>query len=141
RPVRADLERLQRETCVVDRTRRAGEVVHEVDRLLDLEVLRDVVVHEQEVVSTQVLHVLERAGVEIVHADDTEVLRDEVIAEMGAEKAGPTRDDGGRHRREMLPIAPDTRRSLYEGFTEGWAGVGLLGGDAAAQAPRPHPRP
>ena len=35
RPVRADLQRLQRQPQVVDRARRAREVVDEVDRLLD----------------------------------------------------------------------------------------------------------
>ena len=39
RPVRADLERLQREPQVVDRARGAREVVDEVDRLGDLDVL------------------------------------------------------------------------------------------------------
>ena len=45
RAVRADLERLQRQPQVVDRARRAREVVDEVDRLVDLDVLRQVVRH------------------------------------------------------------------------------------------------
>ena len=47
RAVGADLERVQRQPQVVDRRRRRGEVVDEVDRLVDEERLDDVVVHER----------------------------------------------------------------------------------------------
>ena len=46
RAVRADLQRLQRQPQVVDRARGAREVVDEVDRALDLEMRRDVVVEK-----------------------------------------------------------------------------------------------
>ena len=48
-PVGADLERVERQPRVVDRARRRGEVVDEVDRLVDLDELGDVVVREDEV--------------------------------------------------------------------------------------------
>src|SRR5438876_2986011 len=89
RAVRAHLEGLQRQPRVVDRAGRAREVVDELDRLLDPEVLRHVLVHECEALASEVLDVLERSRVEVVHADNAEVLRDEVIAEMRAEEPGP----------------------------------------------------
>ena len=46
RPVGADLQRVQRQPQVVDRRCRAGEVVDEVDRLVDEERLDDVRVQE-----------------------------------------------------------------------------------------------
>ena len=48
RAVRADLQRVQRHAQVVDGARERGEVVDEVDRLVDLEVLGHVVVQEDE---------------------------------------------------------------------------------------------
>ena len=45
--VGADLERMQRQALVVDRTRRRGEVVDEID-VLDLERLGEVVIEEPE---------------------------------------------------------------------------------------------
>ena len=48
--VRADLQRVQRQPLVVDRARRRGQVVDEVDRLVDLDELGDVEVEEDEVV-------------------------------------------------------------------------------------------
>jgi hypothetical protein len=77
RPVRADLQRLQWESRVVDRAGRACEVVDEVDRLVDFDVVGDVVVQEREPLAAEVLHVLQRAGVEVVHADNAEVPRDQ----------------------------------------------------------------
>ena len=67
------------------------------DRLFDLDVLRQVVVQEDEVVTADVLDVLERPRVEIVDGDDAMSLREQVIAEMGAEKTGSAGDDGGGH--------------------------------------------
>ena len=91
RAVRADLERLQRQPQVVDRARRAREVVDEVDRLVDLDVLRQVVREEDEGVAAQMLDVGERARLEVVDADDAVVLR------PAAPRRGESR--GSRRRR------------------------------------------
>jgi hypothetical protein len=55
------------------------------------------VVYEQEAAVTDVLDVLERGRVEVVHADNAEPTFEEVLAEVRAEKAGPPGHDGGRH--------------------------------------------
>ena len=65
----------------------------DVDRLVDLDVLDHVVVHERERVVADVLDVRERARLEVVHADDAIPLREQVLAEVGAEEAGSTGDD------------------------------------------------
>ena len=72
-----DLERLQRQAQVVDGTRRAREVIDEIDGLRDLDVLRQIVWHEDERVSPEVLDVGERARLEVVDADHTVVFRQE----------------------------------------------------------------
>ena len=61
RAVRADLQRVQRHAHVVDRARERGEVVDEVDGLVDLELLGHVVVQEEELVAAQVVDVPQRA--------------------------------------------------------------------------------
>src|SRR5207302_4879125 len=119
RAVRADLERVQGHAQVVDRAREGGEVVDEVDVPVHVETGRHVVVDEEEAVAAQVLHVLERARVEVVHADDSKVPGDEGIAEVGAEKAGPAGHDGGRHRPDFTRArfsGPQTLRPLYRGM-------------------------
>ena len=69
----------------------------EVDALVDLEVLRHVVVDEDEVVAPDVLDVRERADDEVVHADHAVTLREQVFAEVAAEEAGAAGDQGRRH--------------------------------------------
>src|SRR5262249_57402532 len=90
---------MQRHAQVVDRARERGQVVDEVDVALDVQVLGDVVVDEREVLAAEVSDVLEGSRVEVVDADDTEVALNEVVAEMGAEEAGPAGHDRGGHRR------------------------------------------
>ncbi len=95
-------------------------MVHEVDRLVDLQVLGEIVVQKEKSVSAQVLDVLERAGVQVVHAEDAEALRDEVVTEMRAEKAGPTGHDSGGHRRDATRLprtGRKTLRGLYRGLS------------------------
>ena len=87
RPVRADLQRVQRLPHVVDRARERGQVEDEVDRLVDRDVLGDVVVQEEELVAAEVLEVLERRRLEVVDADHAVPLREQVVAEMRAEEA------------------------------------------------------
>ena len=98
RPVRADLQRVQRLAEVVDRARERGQVEDEVDRPVDRDLLRDVVVQEEEVVAADVLEVLERRRLEVVDADNAVPLREQVIAEMRAEEPGPAGDHTRAHR-------------------------------------------
>src|SRR6476660_2116225 len=91
---------MQRHPQVVDRAGEGCKVVDDVDGLCDVQVQRDVLVDEEELFPPEVLHVLERARVQVVDADDAIPLRDEVIAEMGTEKPGPASNDGRRHRRD-----------------------------------------
>jgi hypothetical protein len=94
RSVGADLERVQREPRVVDGARRACEVENEVDGLLEEEGLCEIVVEGLELrLVRDVLDVLERAGVEVVDADDTVPLGEQVIAEVGADEAGAAGDE------------------------------------------------
>ena len=97
RPVCADLQRVQRQPRVVDRARRRGHVVDEVERLVDLVVARDVDHHEREVVIADVLDVVERARLEVVQADDAMAFLEQAIAQVRAEKARTTGDDGDGH--------------------------------------------
>ncbi len=70
RPVRADLERLQRQPQVVDRARRAREVVDEVDRLRrSRRAASGRAGTKTNGVAAEVLDVRERAGLEVVDAD------------------------------------------------------------------------
>ena len=91
--VGADLERVQRQAQVVDRARRRGHVVDEVDLLLDEQRLGDVVLEEPELGRLDVLDVLQRAGVEVVDADHPVALVEQVVAEVGAEESGSAGDD------------------------------------------------
>src|SRR5439155_22786079 len=101
--VGADLERVQGQAQVVDRAGRAGEVKDEVDRLLDEPGLREVVVDEDEVGAVlDVLDVLQRAGVEVVDADDAVPLAQEVVAEVRAQESRSTRYDGASHAASYL---------------------------------------
>jgi hypothetical protein len=93
RAVRADLQRVQRHPQVVDRARERGEVVDEVDGLVDLEMLGQVVVAEDEVVAPDVRDVAQRARHEVVHADDAMAARKEGVAEVRPQEPRAARDD------------------------------------------------
>ncbi|MDX6469956.1 MAG: hypothetical protein QOF75_1759 [Gaiellaceae bacterium] len=69
----------------------------EVDRLRDLEMLREVVMEKREAVAAKVLDILERACLEVVDADDTMSLRDEPVGEVRPQEACASSDEGGRH--------------------------------------------
>src|SRR4051794_36872790 len=69
-----------------------------VDRLVDPDALDDVLVQEREVLVANVLDVLERPGLEVVDADDAVAVRQQVVAEMGAEEPGAPGDDRSWHR-------------------------------------------
>ena len=93
RPVRAGLQRVERQAQVVDRAGERREVVHEVDRLLAHDRLDDVVVHEGERVVAQVVDVLERRDDEVVDADHAVAALEERLAEVGAEEPGAAGDE------------------------------------------------
>jgi hypothetical protein len=65
---------VEREPHVVDRARERGEVVDEVERLVDRDRLAHVVVQERERVVAQALDVGERPGLEVVETDDAMIL-------------------------------------------------------------------
>ena len=102
RAVGADLQRLQRQPQVVDRRRRGGEVVDEVDGLVDEEGLDDVRVDVPELRAADVLDVRERAGLEVVDADDAIASRQQLVADMRSEEAGPAGDETGGHAQPSL---------------------------------------
>ncbi len=97
RAVGADLERVQRQPQVVDRARRGGEVVDEVDRLVDEERLDDVPVQERELGHADVLDVEERAGLDVVDADHSVPASEELVTEVRAQETGPSRNQAGGH--------------------------------------------
>ena len=127
RPVRADLERVQREPQVVDRARRAREVVDEVDRPCDLEVLDHVVVEELEPLVPDVLDVCERARVQVVDAEDAVALLEEVVAEMRAEEAGASGHESGRHGERCYSAVPIEATVPNEALTARMARKGEAG--------------
>ena len=96
-PYEPTLSECERHAEVVLRARERGEVVDEVERLVDEERLRDVVVDEPERVVADVLDVRERAADEVVDADDALAALEEVVAEMRAEEAGSSGDERGWH--------------------------------------------
>src|SRR5204863_8466045 len=117
--VRADLESLQRQTRVVDRACRARQVEDEIDRLCDLDMSGDVVIQERERVAAEVLHVLEASCLEAVDADDPVAARDQVIAEVRAQKAGAAGDKCCAHFERSWSSAGSgaTGRSLRVSFS------------------------
>jgi len=72
-------------------------VIDEIDRLYDVGMRRDVVVAELEALTTEMLDVLQRTGIEVVDADHAEIARDQMVAEVRAEESRASGDNGGRH--------------------------------------------
>ena len=133
RPVRAGLERVERQAQVVDRARQRRQVVDEVERLVHVDLLAHVVVDEREGVVTQVLDVRERARLEVVQTENAMALCQERLAEVGAEEPGATGDEGRRHRARCYRPCRTRNPHAYE----------LLTRSAARVAGRPagYPRP
>ena len=125
RPVRADLERLQREPQVVDRARGAREVVDEVEGLGELHVVREVLRQKGEGVAPQVLDVRQGPRLEVVEADDAVTLREQRLTEVRAEKTRAAGHEGGRHRARSYPPTPAARDRAYEVLTSPASGEGL----------------
>ena len=97
RPVRADLERLQRQAQVVDRARRAREVVDEVDRLVDPDRVRQVVREEDELVRCGCARCSRASRSRGCRRRSPGGPGEQRVAEVRAEEAGTAGDDGGRH--------------------------------------------
>jgi hypothetical protein len=74
-------------------------VVDEVDRLLDGDVLDDVVVHVRERGVAQVLDVPQRGGFQVVEADHAVAALEQRLAEVRPEEARAAGDERGWHRR------------------------------------------
>src|SRR5690606_7999141 len=85
-----DLGRLDRVVLVMDGRRRAGEVVYLVH--LDEKREADIVAYDLERgVRQKVLDIVLSAREEIIDADDLVAVREEPVAEVGADKSGPSR--------------------------------------------------
>jgi hypothetical protein len=95
---------VQRLAQVVDRAGQRREVVDDVHRLVDFQMEDHVVVDEHERVVPKVLEVLQRAALEVVDADDAMVLREQVLAKVGAEEPGPAGNDCSRHSRDGIGL-------------------------------------
>ena len=91
--VGADLQRVQRQPQIVDRRRGRGEVVDEVDGLIDEIRLDDVDVQVDERVAANVGDVRERSRLEVVDADHAVAAGEQFVAEVRAEKSGATGDE------------------------------------------------
>ena len=89
----ADLEDRDRDALEVHRARGRGEVVDLIQLPHDADVGRHVVVHVLEVRVSQVGHVLQGAGAEVVHADNFVALREQTLAQVAPYEAGPARDE------------------------------------------------
>jgi hypothetical protein len=73
-------------------------VEHRVHRPFDVDVARDVVADELEILVTQVRHVGHVAGEQIVDPDHGVPAGQQLFAQMGADEAGCAGDDGSWHR-------------------------------------------
>src|SRR6185436_15991513 len=93
RAERPDLERWNRPLQIIDRAGRAGPVIHAIDGAFDVDVVRDVVTHEEEIASAEVGDVREIAREQIVDADHGMALVEQALREMRADESGGSRDD------------------------------------------------
>ena len=94
--VDAGLGGLHRIVLIVHGRGRAGQVVDLVD--LDIERKRDVVAHQLEPRMTdEMREVVLVAGEEVVHAEDVVARRQQALAKMRAQEAGPAGDEDSLH--------------------------------------------
>src|SRR5205807_448630 len=96
-PIRPDLQRGQREPQVVDRRRGGGQVVDEVDPLVDEVRLDDVDVPMLEHAVADVLDVGEGSGLERVDADHAVAASQQLFAQMRPEESGASSDQARWH--------------------------------------------
>ena len=88
----ADLQRLDRQLEIVDRTGGAREMQHAIERPFDLDVARDVLVGEPEArMRGDVRQVRRIAGDVIVHSQHVVPERQELVYEMRSEESGRAR--------------------------------------------------
>ena len=95
----ADLEGLDGHAQVVDGRGGRGEMEDEVERTLEVDVVRHVVLDEHEVAARQVLDVGGVAGDEVVHPDHGVATVEEVLGKVRADEAGRPGDERARHQR------------------------------------------
>ena len=88
-PEAADLQGLDGHAQVVDGGGGAREVEDPVDRAVDVDVVRHVVLHEHEVAAGEVLDVGDVAGEEVVHPHHGEAAVEEVLAQVRSEEPAP----------------------------------------------------
>src|SRR6478672_8529776 len=96
----ADLQRRDRMLLVVTGRSGRSEMEDPVDVAIDIQLCRDVSLHEAESTGPHGCDVASVAGQERIHADDGPTLRQEAIAQVRADESGSPRDDGaaGLHR-------------------------------------------
>ncbi len=111
RAVRARLQRVERHPQVVDRAREGGEVVDEVERLVDGDRLDDVVMHEEERVVPEMCDVLERRGLQVVEAEHAMAALEKRLAKVRAEETDATGDERGRHVSMLSTRSGGSKRS------------------------------
>ncbi len=87
--MRPDLQRLQRQAQVIDRARRRREVVHEIQRLIDVVRLDDVDLTKLELRLTQMIDIAQRTRLQVVHANHPVPATEQRLAQMRTEEAGP----------------------------------------------------
>jgi hypothetical protein len=93
RAERADLQRRNRQFQIIDRARRARPVKDEIDRSLDVDVVRDVVLDEREVAIREMRDVCRVAREQVVDADDAAAAIEERFGEMRSDESGRTGND------------------------------------------------
>src|SRR5581483_10747374 len=106
----ADLEGGQRQPQVVGRRGRRGQVVDEVDRLVDEVRLDDVDVPVHEHAVADVLDVVERPRLEVVHADHAMAAAQQFIAHVRPEEAGAAGDKTGWHASQSTDVGARSAR-------------------------------
>jgi hypothetical protein len=110
-PVRAHLERVQRQALVVDGAGRAGQVVDDVYRLIEKEGLGEIVMNEVEVRTVlQVLDVLERPRVEVVDTDNAIPFAEKEVAQVRAEQPGSATYNRSAHAAKPPTRFPEEER-------------------------------
>jgi len=103
RAVRADLQGLQGQAQVVDRTGWRCEVEHEIDVTRNLDVRRDVVLNKREVVVAQMRNIRQRPRIEVVETPDLVARCKQPLTEVRSEKPCSTGDDSCWHTDDGTP--------------------------------------
>src|SRR5688500_11900067 len=95
---RADLQGWNGEFQIIHRTCGRGKMKNKVQRLLDLDIPADVMIHEGEpAVGSEAGDILLRSGRIVVHADHVVSLSEKALTEMRADKSGAAGDQISSH--------------------------------------------